>query len=584
MNKSMLFKRLILIALIASFVLSGCTTPSELPTPSTEATTPEATSSIYETPEQEAVVVTAISYLLRGSRIQYDDTRLVTGSSADAATRYRWQQGIKTPEDYTSDFLGYTNCAAFTSDVYRSALNYNIGAYTTLTLSKFEAPKMAYSYTPTGLETDDEKASIEKEFRDNLKLGDIIVVRYNGDREGNGHAMLYVGEEAIKDVDAFAGNTIESPTGEAIDAGTRDDVVYDIIHSSGSSYSYDTATEKFESFGSIQKTSVDFLFTEGDRRYVYSELMFIGIVRPLATFKKEIPQETKNRVQNMQGILAEKTSSHSQTRSANLGDTVTFTFYIENTNSVDKTLTITDEVPANTTYLSGGQTVKDNQLTWVVTIPAKKSVTLSYSVKVNDDFKLGDYIFSNNGTVGGVSVKCPKIYVARTLTDSEQASMLSNIMSLENSGLRGFDAVNSLYEKTLNIRPISDNGDAVLSQFFRSVTPGATNYMPVNVDSNTYLNMLVPTAYGGRSTETHPLLFGTERTRLLHAKDLVVGDVIFTAKNAKDTTPKVYIFAGDVVYDLNQAGKIETLESDKFLAGLMPLSRFAVLRPSVVAQ
>jgi len=306
--------------------------------------------------------------------------------------------------------------------------------------------------------------------------------------------------------------------------------------------------------------------------------LFIGIVRPLATFNKEIPQETKNRVQNMQGILAEKTSSHSQTRSANRGETVTFTFYIENTNSVEKALTITDEVPANTTYLSGGQTVKDNLLTWEVTIPAKKSVTLSYSVKVNDDFKLGDYIFSNKGMVGGVSVECPKIYVARTLTDSEQESMLSNLKSLENTGLRGFDAVNSLYEKTLNIRPISDDGKIVLSKAFRLMSSEESIYVPVNTDSNTYLNMLVPTAYGGRGVETHPLLFGAERTRLLYAKDLVVGDVIFTAPNAKDTTPKVYVFAGDVIYDLNQ-DEIQTEESDVFLGGLMPLSRFAVCAP-----
>lgn len=130
-------------------------------------------------------------------------------------------------------------------DVFKNAIGYETDVYSTKELvSEYDIRE--YIYYPNGSETDEEKASVEKEFNETLKPGDGIVVRYKN--KSSGHAMLYVGN------------------GE-------------IIHSSGSSYNYDEQYETYEP--SIRYMQVKDLFTPDTRRYVFSELSQIAIIRPL---------------------------------------------------------------------------------------------------------------------------------------------------------------------------------------------------------------------------------------------------------------------------------------------------------------
>ena len=83
----------------------------------------------------------------------------------------------KSPEEYTSQHTGYTNCAAFTNEVYRAALNCSSGASNTDQYASLGGATRAYRYNPTGKETAEEQATIKAEFLSTLKMGDIIVVR-----------------------------------------------------------------------------------------------------------------------------------------------------------------------------------------------------------------------------------------------------------------------------------------------------------------------------------------------------------------------------------------------------------------------
>ena len=74
------------------------------------------------TEKQMAVVTTAESFMLRGMRMQYDDTRFLDGGE------FRWKIHGKTPEDYTLQEWGYSNCAAFAIDVYKNALGFETTA------------------------------------------------------------------------------------------------------------------------------------------------------------------------------------------------------------------------------------------------------------------------------------------------------------------------------------------------------------------------------------------------------------------------------------------------------------------------
>ena len=112
---------LILALLMLSLLFAGCAekkgTASSGGTTSGADETPDAepTYRTFDNPYQEALVTYAEAMLARRTYVQYDDSRLVPGT--DPAI-YRWQRQTMAAEDYTSQLIGYTNCAAFTHDVY----------------------------------------------------------------------------------------------------------------------------------------------------------------------------------------------------------------------------------------------------------------------------------------------------------------------------------------------------------------------------------------------------------------------------------------------------------------------------------
>ncbi len=559
-----------ILCMLGCLLLSGCgTQPAKIE---------------YESPEQEAVIVTALSYLARGTRIQYDDSRIATGNIVPTNLRYRWQSGLKTPEDYTSQFTGYTNCAGFTYDVYHSALDYDILSNTTASLIQKGGDEMVFKYFPKGSETAEEQAEIEERFRSTLKMGDIIVVRYNGSRKGNGHAMLYVGEEVPKGVTAFRGNTIEGvETTTTTTAADSKKVRYDIIHSTGSSYNYGNFTERYEQVGSIQLTSTDYIFDPDSSRYIFGKLESIGIVRPLAIYKGGVPEQTQNRINNLQGVIAEKLSSHTYGMTADRGDEVTFTFSITNTNKKAVTVEVADTVPSNTTYISGAETVTDNTLSWNVKVPAGKTETVSYAVKVNADAVYGETVASTDGLVGGVSTNCPVIYIANTLNKDESQKILSAMEKLKTSELRGFELANAVYNEALGTTELlPDTYDDVLTSLFENYLDVPTHFTPRLNDK--YTAMLAPALYGGRYVITNEELFGGHRSRLPYQRDLMVGDILIIAEDGGATTQRMYLFAGDTMYDLLNETEITTESSAERLNKLLAYNRFAVLRPSMAIK
>lgn len=500
----------------------------------------------YGSPEQDALVSTALAYLARGSRIQYDDTRLFTRGSF---WMYRWQVGEKSPEEYTSQFTGYLNCAAFTYEVYREALNYDITTYTTASLVKKNTDERIYTYYPTGAETDEEKAAVEADFRANLEVGDIIVIRYRD--INNGHAMLYVGEEVLS---AYEGT-------------------YDIIHSTGSNYNYEEQTEVFEEEGTIQMMSTDKLFDPEYRRYVFTELTSLCIVRPLNTYKGGIPEKTMNRMQNLEDILAEKLSSHTYGTTVNPGDTMTFTFSLTNYGNRETTVEIKDTVPSNTSYVSGAQEVNGNELSWTLTVPAGGTARAVYTVKVNENAAYGDTVYSDAGIVGGVPVCCPKVYIAKTLTPQEQAAIQSAATDLSSN--RGIALADEIYTKALDrTTDLSANFEELMDALY---TPRGM----LNAEGG-LLDRIVPGMFGGRSVIYR--FYGDDehrlediRTRLPYTRDLIPGDIIVAEGSGETANQELYLVLGDTLLDLMTG---ETLATQPLLDRLLGYKQFAILRPS----
>ena len=531
---------LLLICLL--FSLAACGKP-QAPT-ETEATAPtEPAAPPVEkvlvdtagmTELQKAIVVTAESYYLRGKYAQYDQYSLTKMRSNNVNRRLL---GIMAPEDYTAQYYGYTDCSSFVYDVYKFALGMSISSPANTKTYCAGSVHTILAETPSKNNfsdmTDDELSAKEKAFRDTLQPGDIIVYRAADGKSG--HAMLYVGNNMM-------------------------------IHSSGSTYDFNTGTDKVEKSGTYKYEPIDILFAKSNRRYLFNKSIYI-IMRPLNKFDGTIPAHTLQRMGIMRGIVVEKLCSHTYCQTVSPGGTLTYTFRIKNSTSRPVTLPIADTLPADVTYVSGAEAVNDNKLSWNLTVANGTTESISYTVQVKEATPTGTFIQSES-TVGGVPVKCPRVQVGRTLTDQEQQAILDAQKELDGGDLKGIALANAIYEKVCGKTAFTEQ--TIDAMWDNLVLPYNTDAFLL--DSKKPLTSLVaPRLYGGKLMgELDTNAAATQyRTRLVTKNVLMIGDIVL-ADNS------LYMFTGVGLYDLIYGGSgLQSPES------LLTYDRFVVLRPSM---
>ena len=391
---------------------------------------------------QKAVIGTAEQSLLRGYRLQYDD------STTGPAT-YRWRIRKITPEDYTKDLHGYSNCAAFALDTHYFSWGYNTENYCTRQLA-YSCTENILSWEITENLTDAEKEKIKKEFFDNLKPADIINIRYNF--KSGGHAMLYVGNGQI-------------------------------IHSSGMSYRYDE-DNPYETYEpTVRCMNVLNLFKKGDRRCVFERVENLAIVRPLNVLDGNIPENTINRIENLKGLVTEKLCSHKKYNSVNIGEEITYTISVYNTNDYEATVDIEDSAPEYTTFVSGS-------LCSSLTVLPCETKTVSYTVKVNDDAPYGSFITSENCKIGGVLHTCTSLYIGKTLTKEQQTKLTEDAFNIKADSPVAF--INKLYGKT--VLPVNSI-DEITEMLFSTNEKGHLK----QDKKNCITDILIPYCFGGRN-------------------------------------------------------------------------------------
>ena len=522
------------------------------------------------TEQQQAVIATAESYILRGEKLQYADTRF----GGIANTEYRWNTGNRNPEFTNRDEWGYINCAGFTFEVYNTALGIELNygdtkLWSTTRLADYSsnAGIQAYSYTRTATQVEDEatRARIKQEVLNTIRPGDLMVVIRKG--TNSGHVVLYIGN------------------------GT-------FIHSTGSTYKVDDG-EYYEATIRYHRVE-DYFFTQGTNGYIFNDptiteekqVTKFVIVRPLKSSKYnvEVPGETVNRINNMKGIMAQKLSSHNSTTTANRGENVTFSFEVYNTNDTAKTVEVRDTVPANTTYVSGADTKEGDNLSWTVTIPANTRKTVSYMVKVNDDATYGDYIqTTTTSTVGGVRTICPKVYINRTLTKAEQQKVVDAFNTLKANGTtkKGLELVNEIYKTAgLSDMVFEDTDFATVMEgaegTFKVVAQDSGNdYYQLTDKGTKYRDMMVETLYGGRRYYGFSGDARSDRTRLARQHNLMIGDLV--VRRISSGTYYAYLYIGGDYFMTVSSGinTVETTTIKKRLELLLSAGRYyAVYRPS----
>lgn len=500
-------------------------------------------------PDQQALYVSALNYLLLGERLQYDDTRLSNISGSE----FRWTKGATAPEGYTADQWGYINCAAFCYDLYYFGLGMDIRNYTTSALMG-RTEWRTYYYQPRGTVTKDTAAKEMATFFATLQPGDIVIIRRDTDGNGTddtGHAVCYIGD------------------GKA-------------IQSNGSSYSYATSVETYEP--SIRFMDLySYLFDPASANYVFdSTVSKLAIIRPLKSFTGTVSQESLNRVEGLGGIRIEKLASHKPYVSANVGDEITFTFRILNANAVAKVINVTDVIPTNTQLIAvTGGTADGASLSFCVTAEPGATVTVSYTVKVSDT---ATAIVSNSAKANGVSIPCHTVSVRKTLTAAEQERIRQAIADYAQNnpeGLSGIRMIKAIYEKAGLPCPFaSANSFAdVESGIIGKSTESSSKHAVALLKNGAYRGLVVDGLYGGRHYFTKELAFlnGGNRVRLPKEENLVIGDVILAVSS---TSEKVYIYDGEYLVDVS-ASTFENQDPNVRLERLMAFQHyFVVLRPS----
>ncbi len=538
---------------------------------------------------EKALIATAESYLLRGDRAQYTDDNAGKGL-------YRWESAVRQPEDYTVDQYGYTNCAAFTYDVHWTTYGYAPKSYNskgnTITLNTTtnlaasaergwdpetltgKNKSTVFHYTPGEAVTDAEKEETTKLICSLLRPGDIICIRRT---TGSGHAMLYVGNGLI-------------------------------IHSSGSSYSNANKTDTHEA--TIRFRAVMDLFDEsiaGKTSYVFN-LKSFSIVRPQNNTTPEITENAAARASDLQGIIAEKVSSTAMGKTVNCGDTITYTFHIFNTTAEEKAVAIRDTLSTFTSFVEAtdGGTCTENEIAWDLKVPADTRVSVSYTVKANDDLNAYTKIDGAKATVNGVIHKCYDTVVANTLTTEEQTKIVDAVNTVKTtdvSKLNTVEIASLIYQTAFGTENIF--GEKVKT-YADLLNGSGMPHIGIFVDSSTYSDasilamsdinnapaskMVAPGLFGGHNVYTSSrgepyyrylsLDDSILRSRYFWEKDLVAGD-LFLMQGTKEC---LYIYIGnDTFVSLDPADSFAT-ETVAHLFGYAPASEWkylAVLRPSM---
>lgn len=494
-----------------------------------------------------ALCQTAEAYIMRGYRCQYDDTRFTKVGGGE----YRWQIGKREPEDYTSDRYGYINCAAFTYELYRTALGMDLGAlYTTFNLmghySKHgfveNEPMYPFYYKLTNKETKEEKDKIARVFMSTLRVGDLVVYRRHNE---SGHVMMYAGDNLL-------------------------------VHSTGGNYNYAEARETHEPTVRYMHLAESF-FDEKCVRYVFSDTISkIGIVRPLAVYNGQIPQNTRNRVKNMRGITAEKLSSVKGSHKVAVGSTVEYTFRLYNFSAEKKCADIRDRLPVGVEYIGGADSFVGGEVSFDVQLMPHQYHECSYRVKVVAEE--GSAVSDSYATICGVVHPCNGFTVGKRLTDSEKEKLvLASRKTIGDTDLFGLSLVNRIYD----VAGIGAWLDAASVNALEDELFASEEFLIFKEESK--CRKFIPRGlYGGRILQTQNRYSAeckdcTDRVRLVRPFDLEIGDVIIT-KGAEKNSVYFYTGAANLLDISEKESKTDSLSLVKRLEGLLAEKYFVVLR------
>ena len=563
---------------------------------------------------EEVLKEVVLAYFRQGGQFQYNQTMVRRNINA-------------SPEDASAQRQLYLDCSSFANTVIHEAFGmniilddndpyktgsstfegwypqtYNIQLFCERFLNIDPAVKAVWK------ESDDYKTSAKKAeliayLSENIQPGDVIDYRGADGSGSTGHVIVYLGNDTffhsqgtdfIEVGDTVDGVKIEHP------AHTRD-----------ASYRYEKSSTV------VFRNKMSFI------SWIFNSRGVVCWIRP---FDRVNVTPTSNSLARMQyqGLITEKVVDKGINSSVQKGDEITYTISATNHSRIDyKEILVKEILDSDVTLVSApsGYELNGNTLTFKFDLDKLSSTEFSYTVKVKDTAEAGALIESEQTTVGGI-LTTRVFNVVSGYTSTQLEEIANKAIGYANSGTtfdNPMDLIQNLYS------------DVTAFEGYDTVSELLADLLDVDVNDEivedcSLSSMVAPDLYGGRHM-TYMYVRDKDNVRLIKECNLSVGDVIVadyrTAQTDDDgnavTDPDtsftvyddvyyvIYVYVGNrqlvaysnepAVYSSEPAEvdsttlntcKLKTMidgqtKYDNILVTLFSYSRYAVLRPSMVA-
>ena len=549
--------------------------------------------------QTEALLETAWAYYRQGEQVQYDSYR---------------KNLYSTPEDATNQHYNYTVCSGFTFSSYYHTFGIRIPDTTTGLLEYAENNKnnsnivkyylgtKAEIYSSSELGSDSSNAvNLAKKWVEFLKPGDIFVV--------TDHAMLVVS------VDKINGNA---------------DILESAFPSGTGRYDYVNHVDKFEVGGSIRKKTLVELFN-----YYYNtsskidKLAVIRVMNDSNIFLDENNQNVnydltdsakgrvKNKLIDIEKVAIISNSNNSSNDYADIGDIITYTITIKNTNSTNSNisynnLNVSEKIDMDKVkfYDLGDGNITNDIIEWHIDSIQPGSVwTKSYSVKVKSvPENLGKLIIST-GNIDDIPTSKIETLINVKFTDEENNKITQAYTSLLNSSDIERNFINKIYINSLNLDlGITDLRNIDIIKYNVNVGSGGqalsvkrteiiNDYVKKYIYNNNYGLRLAKEDVSSENLvrsfawNVYPDYELLDRARNIEVSSLRHGDIILinTGKDSPNDTElvdKAYIYINNELIRKTSSTKIEKISEDDLIVFLRNMlgENYVILRPSIALE
>ena len=514
----------------------------------------------------EVVIEVAKAYDRRGKYIQYNQTmsrRHINPS----------------PEDATAQNMVYLDCSSFVNAVYYEAFGVNVMPY-------------ALDYTIEDVAQTPQTGRFRNYARDNQGNADVVgyweIENYDGDvvaRLSEIKGMLEIGDVInYRKAGDSAGHVLIYIGGTAF------------IHCSGGDYkvfddasqSYDYGDEKANGAVYIESNYMNTLFEDTSHDRYLGKVYDVCIIRPLA--RGLTPTEKTEARMAMKGVTFDKTVDVGTSSAVYKNGELTYSVTVTNNGESIEYFTLRDVICDNVSFVSGSHidrlTVDGNVLTWNLRVGVGSSVTVSWTVRVNEDAKSGSIIDGTNTTVNGIAVT-KTVNTVSAYTAEEMALLVQKAKEYAAASKSFNDPMlmaKELYREVFGIDVFGEDITAVKALLEDIID--ATNES-LNTESE-LCSMVAPYLYGGRDIATL-YIQNNDIVRLITNANISVGDVI-CAYDRSESRTVVYIYVGDstlvAIDSADNTCKTVTMsdspyEASHVLVTLFAYDLYAVIRPSM---